>query len=208
MNKLQQQILNSALPMVVFEGWTMQMLERAAVEAGLPSIDARRAFPKGVSQCLTLFSEDADAAMLKTLKEEYHLESMKIRERIATAVMVRLRQNQPYREAIRRGLAYYSLPWNAAYGMRTLYHTVDAMWRAAGDNSTDFNFYTKRSLLAKVYMSTLYVWLSDESDNLEETQAFLYRRIEDVMQVQKWKGKCSKLLDDFSLSSFARPTQE
>ena len=68
------------------------------------------------------------------------------------------------------------------------------MWRLAGDTSTDFNFYTKRGLLAKVYMATLTVWLDDESDDLATTQAFLYRRIEDVMKIEKLKASCKDMV--------------
>ena len=47
-------------------------------------------------------------------------------------------------------------------GMKLLYSTVDAMWRAAGDTSTDFNFYTKRAILSAVYSSTLMRWLAPQ----------------------------------------------
>ena len=36
--------------------------------------------------------------------------------------------------------------------MKNLYKTVDNMWYLAGDNSTDFNFYTKRLTLALIYV--------------------------------------------------------
>ena len=207
MNELQQSILRAALTVAPFEGWTIRTLEKAAEKCGIPAIDAHRAFPSGVIQCLNLFNQDADAAMLTALAKEYNLSSMKIRERIATGVMVRLTQNLAHREAIRRGLAYYALPWNIPHGTKALYHTVDAMWIAAGDQSTDFNFYTKRGLLAKVYLTTLLHWLNDESNEQQETRAFLMRRIEDVMQIQKVKGKISQSLEHMSWFSLFRQAQ-
>ncbi len=72
-------------------------------------------------------------------------------------------------------------------------------WYAAGDTSTDFNFYTKRATLAGVYSSTLLYWLNDRSPGADQTWAFLDRRIDDVMkfeklksQVQSWTGGGSK----------------
>ena len=47
------------------------------------------------------------------------------------------------------------MPQNAALGARLLYRTVDTAWYAAGDTSTDWNFYTKRGLLAAVYAAAL-----------------------------------------------------
>jgi ubiquinone biosynthesis protein COQ9 len=57
------------------------------------------------------------------------------------------------------------------------------MWYAAGDQSTDFSFYTKRATLAGVYGATLLFWLDDRSDDAVETWAFLDRRIAGVMQI-------------------------
>lgn len=181
-------ILNAALSAAVFEGWTDRMLARSAQNAGFSAFDAKRIFPNGVMDALSHFAARTDAGMLRILTQEHTLNSMKIRERIATAVMVRLRLMLPHREAIRRAAAFYALPWHATDGLRVLYTTVDHMWAAAGDTATDYNFYTKRILLAKVYMSTLTVWLDDTAD-LHETEAFLRRRIENVMQFEKLKAK-------------------
>ena len=54
---------------------------------------------------------------------------------------------------------------HAALGAKLMYRTVDAMWRAAGDTSTDFNFYTKRGILAGVYGSVLVRWFNDTSED-------------------------------------------
>ena len=59
------------------------------------------------------------------------------------------------------------------------------MWRAAGDTSTDYNFYTKRVTLSAVYSATLLAFLSDNSADMEETEAFLDRRLADVARLPK-----------------------
>lgn len=192
MNDIRDRIIDAALTEAVFDGWTQGTLERAAERVGLTAFDAKRAFPHGVVEALNYHSRRGDTRMLESLTTEYNLPTMKIRERIATAVMVRLRQNTAHREAIRRALAVYAMPWNSVAGMKNLYATVDAMWHAAGDTSTDYNFYTKRMLLSKVYTTTLYVWLDDPSPNLEDTEAFLRRRIENVMQIEKFKAKAKE----------------
>ena len=77
------------------------------------------------------------------------------------------------------------LPWNAGLNIKILSQTVDKIWHLAGDNSHDYNWYTKRTLLAGVYSSTLLVWLNDNSENLETTRDFLARRIENVLTIGK-----------------------
>jgi ubiquinone biosynthesis protein COQ9 len=188
-------ILDACLREAVFDGWTSGTLTRAAESVGVSGFDAKRIFPKGIADVLDYFAARSDARMTETLRREYDLSKMKIRDRIATAVMVRLRENAAHREAIRRAVGYYAMPWNAAAGLKHLYATVDAMWFAAGDTSTDYNFYTKRLLLANVYTSTLTVWLDDQSPDVADTQAFLYRRIENVMQIEKLKAKAKNAVD-------------
>lgn len=195
---IQNRILDAALPAIVFDGWTLVTLENAAKSIGLTAFDAKRAFPSGAADALALFSARADAQMMTALRRDYDLTKMKIRERVATAVMVRLRQQMPHREAIRRAIGFYALPWNVPAGIKTIYATVDAIWHEAGDTSTDYNFYTKRLMLAGVLKSTVGVWLDDASDDLAETESFLHRRIGNVMQIEKAKAKLRDFTSKFT----------
>lgn len=195
MYSLQDRILDAALPQIAFEGWTQSTLERAALSLGLSAFDVSRAFPGGPVEAINRFVARANDRMLAALPADFS--QLKIRERIATAVMIRLRQQLPHREAVRRALAVYAMPWHALEGVKQNYTTVDAIWHAAGDTSTDYNFYTKRIILAKVYALTLSVWLNDTSDNLAETEAFLRRRIDNVMQFEKFKAKAREQFKSF-----------
>lgn len=186
--KQAQTVLHALLSHVPFDGWSQRALERSCAEAGLDSSASYRLFPKGALDALDLFARRSDDAMLAALST-CSLEKMKIRERITFAVRTRLEHLLPHREAVRRAVGFYLLPHHAPHGLKALYRSVDAMWYAAGDTSTDFNFYTKRMTLAAVYTSTLQFWLNDNSPNREETWAFLDRRIENVMQFERSKHK-------------------
>ena len=190
MDDLQTRILDAALPAIAFDGWTLGVLEQAAKSQGLTPFDVKRAFPGGVVDAVNLFVARADDQMLAALPADYT--KLKVREKIAVAVMARLRQQLPHREAIRRALAVYAMPWNSAAGIQRSWATADAIWRAAGDTSTDYNHYTKRMILSKVYGATLMVWLNDTTADLAETEAFLRRRIENVMQFEKFKAKAKE----------------
>lgn len=191
---LKDTLLDATLPLVPFDGWTQGTLNAAAHSIGRSAFDAKRAFPGGVVDAVTYFASRADAEMLAVFEAMPGFKTLKIRERIATAVMTRLRQQAAHREAIRRAVGLMLLPWNMAAATQSLYATVDAIWRAAGDTSTDYNFYTKRLLLSQVYTSTAHVWLDDRTDDLSETEAFLRRRIDDVMQIEKAKAKLREFI--------------
>lgn len=182
MEKIKDDILLATLPDVVFDGWTDRALREGAITAGYESSTALRAFPKGSADLVVHFSDWADRQMLVEL-ERRGFESLKVRERIALAIRVRLEVLVPYQEAVRRALSFLALPQNAALGARLLYRTVDTIWYATGDTSTDFNFYTKRALLAAVLSGTVLYWLNDRSEEFRDTHAFLDRRIDDVMRL-------------------------
>lgn len=65
---------------------------------------------------------------------------------------------------------------------------MDTIWHAAGDTATDYNHYTKRTILLGVYAATMTVLLDDESDGQAETRAFLARRIDGIMRFEKAKA--------------------
>jgi ubiquinone biosynthesis protein COQ9 len=178
-------LLHGMLPDVPFDGWSRGVIEAAGRRSGLDALEVAALFPRGVRDVIAQFSHWADRQMLEALAGR-DLKAMKVRERIATAVRARLAVLTPHREAVRRALAVLALPQNMGLGLKLLYDTVDAIWYAAGDTATDFNFYTKRALLAGVYGATTLYWLDDRSPEMEETHAFLDRRIADVMAIPRY----------------------
>ncbi|MEE8280260.1 MAG: COQ9 family protein [Alphaproteobacteria bacterium] len=196
--KTREKILLATLANVPFDGWTGKALLTGARDAGYETSTAALAFPGGMAEVAQYFSAFADQRMLAQL-EKRGIERLRVRERVALAVRVRLQQNAKHKEAVRHLLSFLALPQNAALGLKCLYRTVDAIWYAAGDTATDFNFYTKRALLAGVYASTVLYWLNDASKGFEKTFAFLDRRIEDVMNMGKLGGRVKDLIDPFHL---------
>ena len=192
---IKEAILLASLAHIPFDGWGEAALARGADDAGYDSATARRLFPGGAAEMIALHSHYADRHMLEELAG-LDLDAMKIRDRITLAVRVRLQQNALHREAVRRAMARLALPHNAMLATRLLYRTVDAMWRAAGDTATDFNYYSKRGLLSGVYGATLLFWLEDDSENRADSWAFLDRRIADVMRVPRAMGRLKKLVPD------------
>lgn len=172
----------------VFDGWTQAALAASAGRLGVPPDRARIAFPGGATGMIEAWYASTDAAMIAAFPPE-RIAGLKIRERIGELVLFRLSHMAPVREAARRALAILAMPQNLALGARLGWRAADAMWRLAGDTATDLNHYTKRATLSGVYLSTLLVWLNDESDGRADTSAFLDRRIDDVMKFEAVKAQ-------------------
>ena len=202
---LKEAVLLAALPHAAFDGFTDSVLQKGGAEAGVAKTELARLFEGGPISLVEFYSDWADAQMVAQLGD---LKAMKMRERIAVAVKARLAALKPHKEAARRAAALLSLPMHAGLGAKLVYRTVDAMWRAAGDTSTDFNFYTKRGILAGVYGSTAMRWFNDAGDDESATDAFLAARIENVMQFEKFKSKAKDALANFpAFASWGKPKQ-
>jgi ubiquinone biosynthesis protein COQ9 len=176
LQELKDQLLMASLPHIVFDGWSKSSLNAGSISIGKEIGYPYSLFSDPVKEMVAHFSNWADREMLKKL-DAIDLQSLKIRQRIATSVRYRLESLADHEEAVARSLFYLS--------PRSLYETVDLIWRTAGDTSVDFNFYTKRMLLSAVLTSTTACWLADKSEGHNDTWDFLDRRIEDVMQIPK-----------------------
>ena len=181
----------------VFDGWTRAAVDSAAGQLGIDPVQARLAMPKSRAGMIDLYIQEVDRA-LQAYFTPKRLKDMKIRDKIRSLVWRRLEVMGPAREAVRRALAILAMPQNLPLALRIGWRTADVMWRIAGDTSTDFNHYTKRMTLGAVYGSTLLVWLDDQSEGWTETAAFLDRRIDDVMKIEKlkadWRGSSEQRL--------------
>ena len=187
-------LIVAVLDHVPFDGWGEKALLAAADECAVEAAAARRAFPRGAASLIEYHAARIDRCMEDSLGGAEALKGMGVRQRIAAAVRLRLELEHSHREAVRAALAYCAMPQNAHLSLTCLYHTVDTVWFATGDKSTDFNFYSKRALLAGAYGMTLLYWLDDSSENYEESWAFLDRRLEDVMRVGQAKANLQRLL--------------
>jgi ubiquinone biosynthesis protein COQ9 len=172
----------------VFDGWARSAIDSAAAQLGIDPVQARLAMPKTQAGMIEVYIAEVDRGLEAYFTPE-RLAGMKIRDKIRALIWRRLEIMGPAREAVRRALAILAMPQNIPLALRLGWRTSDLMWRLAGDTSTDFNHYTKRMTLAAVYGSTLLVWLDDQSEGWIDTQEFLDRRIEDVMQFEKFKAE-------------------
>ncbi len=195
-------ILDAALPNVAFDGWTPRLVDEAAKAAGVDSSRAKLAVPGGPIDLIRAWSARLDARTRDAL-EASDLKPLKIRQRVARGVRLRIEAHAPHKIAARRAAAFLAIPFHAPHAPELAFKTADAIWRGIGDTSADFNYYTKRLLLSGVYGTTLTYWFGDDAEGSASTWEFLDRRIEDVMRIEKAKaaaqGLAAKLPDPFKL---------
>jgi ubiquinone biosynthesis protein COQ9 len=194
------EIIRATLPHVAFEGWTAKAVHAGLADLGLPQEAAGLAFPGGMAEMIRHWASMLDRQMEEAMAAAAdEMAMLTLPERVARAVRLRLEACRPDREAVRRAIAYLALPLSQAVALRITYETVDAIWYAAGDRSTDFSYYTRRASLTAVYAATVMFWLDDHSDDSAATWAFLDRRLDDLGRLHRLRRSITDALSGLAL---------
>ncbi len=178
-----EKLLDAMLALAPDAGWTLAAMDRAAEKAGLTEGQVLLATPHGVTDLLEAFAARAARAAGERLAEA-DIASLKVREKVRSGVKAWLAFLTPHKAAVKRAA---TTPANLLTGPKGLWSAADAIWSALGDTSTDFNWYTKRTILSGVLGTTLAAWMG--TDDEAAVDAFLDRRIENVMQFEKFKAQ-------------------
>lgn len=181
-------LLDAALAHAAFDGWSNRTLQQAAEDANITPGMADLAFPGGPMDLVRFYWDRTDDRLSREIAAR-GLGNSPLSQRIATALRIYISLLAENREAVRRAMALQAIPHNAPSAARALYRTVDTIWRAVGDQSTDFNFYTKRATLAAVVAATVTHWLAEEAGDEEAIGHFIDRRISDVLRFEQIKAR-------------------
>ena len=187
--------LAALLPNVPFDGWTRRALRTGLASIGEAPDDADQLFPGGAADMIEAFCDWADRRMEQGAAALDP--SLRLHQRVRVVIALRLEQNRPHKEAVRRALALLALPANARLAAACTARTVDAIWHAAGDRAADFSWYTKRASLAGVYAATVLYWLRDDSEDDAATLAFLDRRLEAIGRIGRLRRRAEERLRRF-----------
>lgn len=190
--------LAAILDVVPEHGWSMASLRQALPEMTELSV----LFPGGGTDLIEAYCDLADRQMEEDAAA-LDVTGLGLTKRVRAVMAARLARQRPHRDAIRRALAVLALPQNAVLATRTLLRTVDAVWFAAGDQSADASWYTKRAILAAVYGATLLFWLRDYGEDDSDTLSFLDRRLAGVGRIGRAKGRVGRLMGRFKPAGHA-----
>ena len=173
MRDVRKQILEHALDHVVEHGWSRRAISLGAEEAGYAGV-AEGMFEE--SDLVMFFVRESNQKLLRYLQEnadEYKDERSKF---IRDAMEFRLRLIIPYITVWADAMKMLLNPQVFRQSANELGHMIDDVWHHAGDQSSDFNWYTKRAMLAKLYTTTQLYMLNDQSPDFNDTWEFLDRR--------------------------------
>lgn len=164
--------------------WSPDILTMAEKSGGLEKNYHKLLFPGGLNEIVPEFESWLDEKMLAELEKIE--KPKKIREQIALALKIRL-MDVISREASIKNSSFFLLPNHTLSGMESACRTCDLIWRYAGDQSSDFNYYTKRGLLLPVYLSAKTFYFADNSAYYQKTQEFIKNALDNIINIASFK---------------------
>ncbi len=172
---LSQTVIETAMKLAVERGWRDLSLVEIAAEAKAPLADVYPLFPSKQA-ILAAFSRSIDRAVLAGEQKD-SLEGP-APDRLFDVLMRRFDALQPYREAIAaiaadQGRDPVALVCSAAQ----LRRSMACMLEAANLASDSCKGAIRVNGLIAIYLTTLRVWLRDESEDMSKTMAALDRNL-------------------------------
>ncbi|UOD98039.1 COQ9 family protein [Ehrlichia ruminantium] len=191
-------IIKATIALIPFYGVSDETLLKACIDLNLYEDFCK--FHDGIYDILNHINDDLINFITIKFNETDNINNFKVREKIQYAVQLCLiyYSSLPnYRELLKNILS--ATPYNMCFSITSLYKITDAIWNLAGDTSTDFNYYTKRTTLAAIYVSTLMYFINDFSENHNYTTLFLERRINNIIQIHNAKSLIADKLEKFNI---------
>lgn len=194
LNSIRKEILDVSKKYILKNGWNKNLFKSISKNTKYKYEEILSLFPDGHLSLLNFYLDQINIKMTKDAKS-LNLSQMKTHTKIKEIILLRLKICKNEKEIIKRTFFTLLLPKHYQTSLNSLYKTTDQIWFIAGDNSTDFNFYSKRIILAKVYSSTLLHWINN--DNFENTIKYLDNQLLKTSKISEYKKIAKNISTSF-----------
>ena len=193
-NKIKIQILEQAKILVRKNGWSKNIIKKL-ISNKLKSSDLIYYFPNGYIDLLNLALYESQKSLELRVKKT-NIINLSLTKRIKKILTLRLEIFEEDKVFYKKTFYHLILPQNSKVMKKNLYKTIDNMWYLAGDNSTDFSFYTKRITLAAIYINTLYVYYNKD---IQHARLSIDKNLERISKIPIIKERFSFIKDSLPI---------
>ena len=190
-NKIKTIILQKLKKIVSDEGWSEKVLKQL-LQNGVEKSDLVTFFQYDYKELLKYSLEELNKSLEKEINK-INIINYSLNKRIKKILMLRFNILNNDKEFYKKTFYHLLIPSNNKIMKSSLYKSVDTMWYLAGDNSTDFNFYTKRLILAVIYVNALFVLFNK---NFDEVESNIDRNLKKISKIPKIKDRISFIKDN------------
>ena len=160
--KKRMEMVNLSKNFVKKYGWNDSLFKKISFHNRISFDELIILFPNGYKEMLKL-SLDCLNNELENTCSQYDFIRLPVHKRIKKIILTKIKIINKHKDFYRRTFYFLLIPINYKLLTAYLYKSVDLMWYISGDNSTDFNFYTKRIILSIVYSSVVLHFINNES---------------------------------------------
>tara|TARA_Y100000590_G_scaffold241571_1_gene271611 strand:- start:187 stop:786 length:600 start_codon:yes stop_codon:yes gene_type:complete len=188
-----KRFLNEFLRISLKNGWSLATFEKTKKKLKYNQLIIDKIFPKKLDDLILFFNYLTNTKVSSIYKKK-KFNKKSIRISVLNAVKIRFEVLNENKEAIKKSIIFLSKPSKQILSSKLIYKTVDHVWKLIGDKSTDYNFYTKRAILASIYSFALLIWINDKSDDLNKTFNFLEKSIMNMNIITNIKKKLKETI--------------
>jgi len=190
LKKIRNQLLQDAKPHVIKYGWNENLFVNMVNDSNFTLEEMNVLFPTGYTTLIEMYLKEINSKMTVE-SQKINLIRLRIHERIREIFILRLKIMSKEKKLISKTFFYLLLPQNYKLALKNLYKTVDQMWFLARDNSTNFNYYSKRAILASIYTSVMIHFVNN--DNMDKTIILLNKQLNRVSNIPKIKSRINEI---------------
>ncbi len=187
-------ILEDAKKFIRKEGWSNNLFDKLKNNK-IKITDLTYLFPNGYKDLLDLAMNEINMSLENKIKK-INIINFPISKRIKKILTIRLEILNEDKIFYKKTFNHLILPQNTKIMKKNLYKSIDEMWYLAGDNSTDFNFYTKRITLAFIYLNALFILFNK---NIDAAEINIDKNLKKISKIPKIKDRFSFIKDSLPL---------
>ena len=185
-NKKRIEIINLSKDLIIKYGWNDLLFQRIKEHKKINVQELEVLFPNGYKEMIRFFFDNLNQELkYKFINDDFS--RIPVHKRIRKILITKLNIIKKDRIFFKRTFNYLLIPGNYRLLSRLLYNSVNNIWYVAQDNSTDFNFYTKRMILSGIYISVVLHFLNN--NNMIETEKKLDDLLLKVSKIPKIKNR-------------------
>tara|TARA_Y100001970_G_scaffold277284_1_gene381209 strand:+ start:2214 stop:2876 length:663 start_codon:yes stop_codon:yes gene_type:complete len=187
-------ILNTAKKYISYEGINKRTFNYLSKDKKINKDELDLLFPEGYQDLISFALDELDKKVENYCKN-LDIIRLPVHKRIRKILLAKIFLMNKEKTFYKKIYFNLLLPTKNLFVLKRLYRSIDQIWYLAGDNSVDFNFYTKRLILAAIYSRTILFFFNN--NDMDKLELVLDENLKKVSKIPELKSKIKIVKDNF-----------
>jgi len=192
LNSKRLKILKLAKFIIAEEGLNSDTFHTIASKHYLNINEINLLFPDGNKDLINCYLEQLNIDLQEYCKS-IDLIRLPVHKRVRKILLSKIEIMNKEKKFYKKIFLNSLLPHKTVSLSKQLYKSIDQIWYLAGDTSVDFNFYTKRLILAGIYARVILFFFNNNSQ--KELESLLDLNLKRVAKIPELKSKINIIKD-------------